>query len=206
MTLRHALREFAQRPTPRIIAGALLIAVALRVPRGDWGWGDALVAAGILGFEPFTEWLIHVHLLHFRPRVIAGRRIDPFVAQKHRRHHADPKDLDLVFIPLHVVRAGVVVGFVVPWLLAPTIEVALTASVTSFAMLLTYEWTHFLIHTPYRPKRALYKRVWRAHRLHHFRNENYWFGVTMHLADHVLRTYPARDDVEVSPTARTLAG
>ena len=44
----------------------------------------------------------------------------------------------------------------------------------------------------------------RAHRLHHFRNERYWFGVTMHLADHVLSTYPGKLDVELSPTARTL--
>ena len=46
--------------------------------------------------------------------------------------------------------------------------------------------------------------MWRAHRLHHFRNEHYWFGVTMHLADHVLSTYPGKLDVELSPTARTL--
>jgi sterol desaturase/sphingolipid hydroxylase (fatty acid hydroxylase superfamily) len=46
--------------------------------------------------------------------------------------------------------------------------------------------------------------MWRAHRLHHFRNEHYWFGVTMHLGDRVLRTYPAKDAVPPSATARTL--
>ena len=51
---------------------------------------------------------------------------------------------------------------------------------------------------------ALYRYVWRAHRNHHFRNEHYWFGVTMHLADHVLGTFPERSAVEVSPTVRTL--
>jgi sterol desaturase/sphingolipid hydroxylase (fatty acid hydroxylase superfamily) len=71
-------------------------------------------------------------------------------------------------------------------------------------MLFAYEWTHYLIHTSYRPKRRFYRYIWRAHRLHHFKNEHYWFGVTVHLADHVLRTFPAKEAVETSPTARTL--
>ena len=71
-------------------------------------------------------------------------------------------------------------------------------------MLSAYEWTHFLIHSSYRPRHRVYRSMWRAHRLHHFRNENYWFGVTMHLGDRVLGTFPARDEVPVSQTSRTL--
>jgi sterol desaturase/sphingolipid hydroxylase (fatty acid hydroxylase superfamily) len=71
-------------------------------------------------------------------------------------------------------------------------------------MLSVYEWTHFLIHSSYRPRRSVYRAIWRAHRLHHFRNERYWFGVTMHLGDRVLGTYPAKDAVPASLTARTL--
>ena len=71
-------------------------------------------------------------------------------------------------------------------------------------MLLTYEWTHHLIHSSYRPRHRYYRSIWRAHRLHHYRNEHYWFGVTVNLADHVLRTFPARDEVPLSPTARSL--
>jgi hypothetical protein len=40
--------------------------------------------------------------------------------------------------------------------------------------------------------------------MHHYRNENDWFGVTVHLADHVLRTFPAKEEVPVSPTAFNL--
>ena len=75
----------------------------------------------------------------------------------------------------------------------------------SFSLLMLYEWTHFLIHSPYRPQSAAYRYVWRAHRLHHFKNENYWFGVTVHLADHVLGTFPEKSAVPTSPTCRTLA-
>ena len=70
---------------------------------------------------------------------------------------------------------------------------------------LGYEWTHYLIHTDYAPKTRFYRSLWRGHRLHHYRNENYWFGVTNHFGDRVLGTNPAKDAVPVSPTARTLA-
>ena len=71
-------------------------------------------------------------------------------------------------------------------------------------MFLAYEWTHFLIHSKYRPRRAYYRLLWRHHRNHHFRNEHYWFGVTTDLGDRLLRTRPERDAVGVSPTARDL--
>jgi sterol desaturase/sphingolipid hydroxylase (fatty acid hydroxylase superfamily) len=83
---------------------------------------------------------------------------------------------------------------------------AATTLAFGYLMLLTYEWTHFLIHSKYRPRRWYYRVIWRNHRNHHFRNENYWFGVTMDLADRVLRTAPERDAVPVSPTARNLDG
>ncbi|MDX2168661.1 MAG: fatty acid hydroxylase family protein, partial [Deltaproteobacteria bacterium] len=51
-----------------------------------------------------------------------------------------------------------------------------------------------------------YQRLWRNHRLHHFKNEHYWFGVTMLSGDRLLRTAPAVKDVETSPTARNLGG
>ena len=204
MTLGEAVRVFATKPTARILSVVVAGVLVARVWLGGWTMRDVVVMAAILGFEPFTEWLIHVHVLHFRPRAIAGRRVDPFVARKHRAHHRDPADLDLVFVPMKVIVVALVVGFGVPLLLAPTVRVALSASLASFGMLLTYEWTHYLIHTPYRPKHRPYRALWRAHRWHHYRNERYWFGVTVHLGDRLLRTYPDKDAVPLSPTARTL--
>jgi sterol desaturase/sphingolipid hydroxylase (fatty acid hydroxylase superfamily) len=90
------------------------------------------------------------------------------------------------------------------WLVTPTLREGVTALVSAYGMLLVYEWTHFLIHSTYTPKTRYYRSIWRAHRLHHYRNEKYWFGVTINVADHVLRTFPQRDEVEPSPTARTL--
>jgi hypothetical protein len=135
--------------------------------------------------------------------VLHSRR-DISIARKHRAHHADPRDLDILFIPMGVIAVAPLIGVGVPLVARAGLAHALTYAVTGFSMLLVYEWTHFLIHTPYHPKTKTYARIRRAHIWHHFRNEHHWFGVTIHTADRLLRTYPARDDVPLSPTARNL--
>lgn len=201
--LRHAVAVFTRTTSPLVITAALAAAVAGRVYVGGYSWWDLLPPAVILALQPFTEWLIHVFILHFRPREVAGRRVDPLVSRKHRAHHADPKELELVFIPLPALF-GLLGGTAAILLGALPLGRGLSGLIGAYAMTLAYEWTHYLIHSAYRPRHRLYRYVWRAHRNHHFRNEHYWFGVTMHLADHVLGTFPERSEVEVSPTARTL--
>lgn len=203
LTLRQASRAFFSHGSPRVIALALVAAVAGRLVIGGWSWWDLLGPGVVVAAQPFTEWLIHVFVLHFRPRALGTIRIDPLVSRKHRAHHADPRDEDLVFIPLPAL-AGLVGAVAAVCLAGLPLERGLTTLVTAMVVLLTYEWTHFLIHSAYRPRHALYRYVWRAHRNHHFRNEHYWFGVTVHLADHLLGTFPERNAVPVSPTARTL--
>ena len=198
MTLGEARRLFVTKPTARILAGYIVLTAAARAVVGGFDWIDVAIAAGILAFEPFTEWLVHVFVLHSRR--------DISIARKHRAHHADPRDLDILFIPIEVVAVAPVIGFGIPLLLQAGISHALTAGLVGFSMLLVYEWTHFLIHTSYQPRSRTYRRIWRAHRWHHFRNEHYWFGVTIHTADRLLRTYPDKDDVPLSPTARSLHG
>jgi sterol desaturase/sphingolipid hydroxylase (fatty acid hydroxylase superfamily) len=202
--LREAVSEFFGHPSPRVLVPASAAAIGLRAALGGWRRRDLAIAAGILGAEPFTEWIIHVFVLHLRPRTIRGRFVDPLLSRKHRAHHQDPRDAELVFVPMPVIRAVLPVA-VVGWSLAERrLRPALTGIATSYAMLTAYEWTHFLIHSSYRPRHRPYRTIWRAHRLHHYRNEHYWFGVTMHLGDRVLGTYPGRDSVPLSTTARTL--
>lgn len=198
-------RAFARYPGPWILAGALLIVTTARVALWRWHWWDVLIVAGFIAAQPFTEWLIHVFILHFKPRTVAGRKIDPYISRKHRLHHLDPRDVPLIFIPLPTLFGMLIGGGLVLGLAFRSAEGALTAGVIALLLTLVYEWTHFLIHSPYRPRSALYRYVWRAHRLHHFKNENYWFGVTVHLADHVLRTFPDKLSVPTSPTCRNIA-
>jgi hypothetical protein len=194
--LGEARRLFVTKPTARILAAYIVVTLAARVAVGRWSWIDAVIVAAILAAEPVTEWVIHVVVLHSKR--------DISIARKHRAHHADPRDLDILFIPMGVIALAPLIGIGLPLLARAGVAHALTYGVTGFSMLLAYEWTHFLIHTPYRPKTKTYARIRRAHLWHHFRNEHYWFGVTVHAADRLLRTYPAKDDVPLSPTARHL--
>jgi hypothetical protein len=204
LSLAGAGRNFLRYPSPRLLLPVTLVAWAGRFWLRRWGWWDVGIPAIVLGLEPFTEWTLHVFVLHFRPRELLGRRIDPLVARKHREHHRDPRKPELIFVPFPVLVTSLLVGAVGFWSLLPSNRTALTAIATSYSMLLAYEWTHFLIHSAYLPKSRPYRYIWRAHRLHHYRNEHYWFGVTVHAADHLLGTFPPKDAVPLSPTARTL--
>jgi hypothetical protein len=203
-TLGEELAFFVRHRNPRIMAAALLVVVAARISVGDWGGADLAVALGLVALQPFSEWVIHVFVLHYRPVTVFGRTIDFELARKHREHHADPTDVALVFIPFRSLLVSMAVGSVLLLLLLPTLSTALTAMVVTTSTLLVYEWTHYLIHSRYRPKTRLFHALWRAHRLHHYKNEQYWFGVTNPAADHLLRTFPDLSDVPTSPTARAL--
>lgn len=203
-TLREEASFFAGQTNFHIIAGLLLVTAAARVALGGWRWWDLGVAGLLLAVHPFTEWMIHVFVLHWKPREVLGRRIDPLVSRKHREHHGDPKRIEWIFVPLPVLAKAIPATALVFFLVLPTARLAITASLMGLSILLVYEWTHYLIHSRYRPRSRLYKFIWRAHRLHHFKNENYWFGVTVHAADRVLGTFPQKDEVETSATCRNL--
>jgi hypothetical protein len=203
-SLGAVARFFWSHRNARLISATFLTAVVARVALAGWTRGDAVVLGALIAAEPFVEWLIHVFILHFKPRKIFGRQIDPLVARKHRAHHSDPRRVEWIFVPMPVLTRAVPVILVIYLLLLPTMRLGVTASAVALGILLTYEWTHYLIHSRYQPRSRLYRYIWRAHRLHHYKNEKYWFGVTVHAADHVLGTFPGRDEVETSPTCRTL--
>lgn len=205
-TLPQAAREFWRHPSPWILAGALGAALTARVLAGDWQPTDALVPVAMAAVFPFFEWAIHVLILHWRPFRFAGFTIDPLLARKHRQHHSDPRDAVLVFIPLQSLIGALASAVAIALLVFPRTGLGLTFLVLILGIGLVYEWTHYLVHTDYRPKSAVYRYIWRNHRQHHYKNERYWFGVTTPgTADRVLGTYPDPQTVATSATTRTLA-
>ena len=172
---------------------------------GDFAVRDVVLVAGMVAAFPFLEWVIHIFVLHWRPRRIGSVLLDPLLSRKHRAHHADPRDVELVFIPWQVLAPLVVVLAALAVFAFPSAGTGLTFLVTITAAGMVYEWIHYLIHTDYRPRHRAYKSVWRHHRLHHFKNEHYWFTVTTAgTADRVLGTYPDPQTVPTSPTAKDL--
>lgn len=213
LTLGDCWRSFIRKPSPPLLGLAILAALGLRLALGHFDWRDAVTAAGVLLATPPVEWAIHVYLLHARPLRIAGRRYDLLAAREHRAHHLAPGELDGVLIPAYAVLLFVPMIAATVWLLSFPIHLVLggerlahaaTGLLVSYVILGSYEWCHFLIHTPYRPRGRYYKSIWRGHRLHHYKNEHYWFGVTSTVGDHLLGTAPDQSKVAKSATARTL--
>lgn len=213
-TLAGVARAFARRRSPKLIALAILALAAVRVAFGDPSWRDAVAVAAMLCVYPFAEWAIHVNLLHMPPFELAGRRFEAPAARAHRAHHERPNDLSMILLdPLELVQ---LLLLVVPAVLAAgalavglatgpvPLGALLSAGLAGYLAIGVYEWTHFLIHAPYRPRSPHYRALWRNHRLHHFKNEHYWHGITQRIGDRVLGTDPDQREVARSATARTL--
>jgi len=202
-TYREAARAFYGHAGPWVLTALALAALAARVAAGGLSPWDLPVALAVGAWWPAQEWLLHKGLLHAGPVRLAGRSYDPEFARRHRAHHREPWRLDLVILPLYVhVLAPVVVGLAV--LVLPTPQLAWTAAAVYFAMALHYEWMHFLVHTRVWPSSRRLQALWRHHRLHHFKNEHYWFGFTSVGVDRLLGTAPDPRSVRTSPTCRTL--
>jgi len=212
-SLLDCARVFARRPSPPFLFGAVVLALAVRAIQGELGWRDLVMVVGLIVVTPFVEWAIHVYLLHARPFTLLGRRIEILSAREHRAHHEAPGVLEGVLIPVYAVLVFLAMIALVNWALSfpihlvlggPRLAYATTGVATSFAILAAYEWTHFLIHTPHRARSRYYKAIWRNHRLHHYKNERYWFGVTSTVGDRVIGTLPDQRSVPRSATARSL--
>jgi hypothetical protein len=212
-TLGACWREFLTRFSPRAVLAATAVALAARIYLGQWSWRDVIPPLALLAAQPFVEWVIHKYLLHLPPFVLRGRTIELYGSIQHRNHHVSPSDLDRILLkPIEVasfiVQIALAIGAVTAAVAlpagAPLLPLALTGIVFAYIGLFRYEWSHFLIHTPYVPKSRWYRSIWRNHRLHHFKHEGYWMGVSSKLGDRVLGTDPDQRAVARSATARTL--
>ncbi len=99
-TLAAAARDFARRPSPRLLAGAVVAGAALRLGLAPVRLTDLVVVVTVALAQPFVEWLIHLHVLHARPFTVWGRTVG--VGVSHRVHHDDPRDPAHVFVDVRI--------------------------------------------------------------------------------------------------------
>jgi hypothetical protein len=203
-TLAEAARVFARHGSPRFLLLVTTTAIVVRVAMQTWTWSDAALCALIYLLWPVQEWLIHVFLLHFEPIRVGRRTFDFAIPVEHRAHHRDPWNLEILFIPVQGFCVAVPSLLLIFLGTLPSTTLAVTGLAFYLLMALRYEWVHFLVHTRYRPRSEYFRRLWRSHRLHHCKNEHYWFGVTMLGGDRLLGTAAEPGQVALSETCRTL--
>jgi sterol desaturase/sphingolipid hydroxylase (fatty acid hydroxylase superfamily) len=207
-------REFLKHFSGWAVASAIIVVGAIRIAAGGWSYRDLLVPVIIVSIQPFVEWIIHKYLLHLKPFTIGGKQYDLYTAKAHRRHHKAPAALDRVLLhPPEIISSMVLIALTTAPIIAGAITLVFggsfwllygTALLFSYIGLFRYEWSHFLIHTPYIPKTRFFRSIWRSHRLHHFKHEDYWMGVSSNIGDRVFGTFPKQGEIAKSPTARTL--
>lgn len=205
-TLGEFVRVFCKYLSPRILATLVIGLIGFRIYLGNWRAADLIAPLCILMFWPVLEWLIHAHLLHMKPFRIFGRTFDPNVGRTHRAHHANPAVLRTITINTEVFPVVVPLLFVLAYGLFPTVELATGALAMFFAMSLHYEFCHFIGHTTWSPQIEYYRRRQRMHRLHHYRDEKLWWGVSTGLGDVLFGTAPDAKKVEKSPTVHNVHG
>ena len=188
-------RELARHPSGYVLAGVVATALWGRRSLGRPSLQDAVAVALAGAAQPFVEWVVHRHVLHGRPRALAGRSLDP--GAPHRRHHDDPDDVTGLLLGggFAVVDAALVAGLVAGTgaVLAPfvgryPVRAVLTAVAAGAAGLARYEWCHLLFHSGCRPRSASARRLRAHHLAHHHRDADRWLGVTSDLADRLFGT------------------
>lgn len=197
-------RAFWRHPSPWLIASFLAGGVTWRATINDFSWTELVTPVILVALFPVTEWVIHVGILHWRPRRLGPVTVDSLLARKHREHHCDPRLLPLVFIPWQV-ELWLLPSYVVTAVLAFPSPAGATFLVAVTALMFGYEWVHYLVHSDYKPGSRAFRAVWRNHRLHHYKNEHYWYTVTTAgTADRLFGTFPDPAEVRTSKTVRDL--
>lgn len=179
-----------------LICAGLLAGVAWLNPA--WAW--LLVPLGFALWFPL-EYVAHRYIFHY---FVEHEHLS-LASQKHVAHHREPQDPDDLFVdPSRMAWLGFpLYGIYALVMWSPSQGLALMAG--TYAALIYYEYMHLLAHAPNaRPKLPWTRAMKRWHLLHHFQHEEHWFGVTTGAVDRAMGTAPDPDDVEQSPTVKTL--
>lgn len=166
------------------------------------GWLTLIfIVAGMVAYA-LAEYTTHRFLFHMKPP--KNRILLKFLKRIHYDHHANPGDLHLLFLPLWYSLPNIAVASSILMVISHRWQEAIFFATGVGIFLLYYEWRHFVAHRPLVPKTKWGKKLKKSHLWHHYKNENYWYGVTHTVLDYVFQTYPDEKLVEKSQTARDL--
>ncbi len=158
----------------------------------------------ILLIAPFYEWLLHKYILHGK-NANESESKQKYMNRLHRDHHRYPSQVDLLFAPLSAGLSIPIQFFVVGSVLTLNLTIGIYLAFVSMTYYLFYEWIHLAHHVEtYRPSTKWGKSLKTSHLLHHYKNENYWWGVTSNLGDRILKTFPKSGDVQKSTTVKEI--
>jgi 4-hydroxysphinganine ceramide fatty acyl 2-hydroxylase len=129
------------------------------------------------------EYLLHRFVFHFTPRGEFQERVSFLF---HGVHHQYPNDKKRLVMPITLSLA---IGVLLFALSFPLFGPWVWAYSAGFAVgYLAYDMTHYSIHHFRHPKAKWFKRLWKSHLDHHFRDSSKGYGVSSSFWDRVFGT------------------
>ena len=156
---------------------------------------------GIIAYT-IMEYFTHRFLFHSKPPKNAF--LFKLMKRLHYDHHHSPNDLHLLFLPLWFSLPNIIIVGTITYFVTSNIVITISFLTGVITLLLYYEFVHYIAHRPFHPKTPWGKWMKKVHIWHHYKNENYWFGVTNPGYDMLLGTFKDQKDVEKSETAKQL--
>jgi 4-hydroxysphinganine ceramide fatty acyl 2-hydroxylase len=141
----------------------------------------ALLAGAVL--YAVVEYLVHRYLLHQFPNAI------PVLYQKHVEHHQYPTALRYLFSPMWYDLIVYVVYFVVLWAVFRNLSLVMAFIAGTSLYQLYYQWMHYIAHRPITPVTPWGKWMKKKHLLHHYMDEQSWYGVSHPVMDYLMGTH-----------------
>lgn len=147
--------------------------------------GIRTVFAFLTGAAIFAvvEYLVHCYLLHRFPNAI------PALYRGHVKHHQHPTDIKHLFSPMWYDMVVYTAYFVVLWAAFRNLSLAMAFIAGTSLYQLYYQWMHYIAHRPVTPVTPWGKWMKKKHLLHHYLDEQSWYGVSHPAMDYLMGTH-----------------
>ena len=193
-TMSDAIQQFflGGDKGPSIVVGIVVAMTYWRffgptMTNFDPTWKDGVAVTSAVVFWWFQEHFLHQKVLHSNADWI-GKQI-------HKEHHDKPYyHVSIDSAPLLLTWMTVAHMVLFRWWLP--LPLALSATIGYALAGLTYEWSHYIVHTRVKLTNKFWIRVRDNHIRHHRLSHEHWFSFTMPWLDDLFGTNPPIQQVQ----------
>lgn len=147
--------------------------------------GVLVLLAGFISFT-FVEYMMHRYLYHMLPTNKVKDKVQYTI---HGVHHDYPKDKDRLAMPPFVSGLyAVILYYLFTFLMGEYAFYFLPGFLIGYAL---YLGVHYIVHA-YQPPKNFLKVLWVNHAIHHYKDPDVAFGVSVPIWDYVFGTAPKK--------------
>lgn len=149
-------------------------------------WAHWYMVPLLIALTPFIEYFTHKYILHMpQPEDPQRHTFWALIANRmHYLHHQDPKQVEHIFAEIWMTLPALLLDVLLIGLVTRDLGMSAVFITAMLGYFLIYEWTHFIAHFDgYTPRNAYGRFLKKYHLWHHYKNEEYWYGITSPIAD-----------------------